>query len=524
VAFSFLGLTIGDDGFGWRMPTLPQWREAIAQKVRDLRGLAYLNSNPGSYWGDHIDLVVTAIDLAGQAATEAVNQSIFGNMIGVRLDQFLADQVTRVDASESEVELLVYGSAGGTALLGTLVRATQTGPAFATDAPATIVAGAVDSYVVEILDFAAGNPAYVGQSWTITCDGVPVSYGPINAFDTGQTVRDGLVANIAGAGVTQTPFRAGRSPTNNRWALAVLEESGGGSFPLAVSGPVGTIQAYNAARVDATAVDDGPVVGNAESLRLGPPYASVQGYVNVRPAVVGHDAETDSQMKARHQITQRGKGGGSPDAIRAIILSPAIQGIGGGGATYAAVEYNPDDVIDAAGNKPHSIRIVVDQAVDGQQVANAGWKAKAAGDNTNGTESYSVVDAVGKTQGPFWIDRLQDLWLAIQMEVAVSEAEGWSNIGDPLAQLRQDVWSYTNNLQANADARVNLLPISTNPDGTPRGVVNFRVRIGVGPQGGPYVFGPWYPTPEPNANAASVPVTSRQKAKAELAAVTASYI
>lgn len=45
---------------------------------------------------------------------------------------------------------------------------------------------------------------------------------------------------------------------------------------------------------------------------------------------------TDSQLKARHLLTQR-QGSGNPDAIRAGLLTPISQG--GAGCSYASVEY-----------------------------------------------------------------------------------------------------------------------------------------------------------------------------------------
>ena len=75
MAFTFLGLTVGDDGTGFKMPTYAAWRGAISQKLRQLRAIANLNTEPGSLYGDMVDLVVTGVYLAGQAASEAVSRT-----------------------------------------------------------------------------------------------------------------------------------------------------------------------------------------------------------------------------------------------------------------------------------------------------------------------------------------------------------------------------------------------------------------------------------------------------------------
>ncbi|HEY8375932.1 MAG TPA: hypothetical protein VIK91_05550, partial [Nannocystis sp.] len=263
----------------------------------------------------------------------------------------------------------------------------------------------------------------------------------------------------------------------------------------------------------------------AGSLRYCSLPANIAGVTNPKDATEGLTEETDSQLRARWQIVQRGMGGGSPDAVRAIILSPVA--VRGGGASYCIVEYNPTDVTDSAGNLPHSLRAVVDADADGQQVANALWRAKAAGDNTNGTESYTVTDAgVPPATHTIWIDRLVDVFIGVEIEIEVGV--DWPATGSPLDQLRQDVTDYINALQPTSNGgavRVNLLPISTFPDGTPRGVVNFRVRVGdAASAGGPFTWRDWYPDVEPDADLASVILTGREKAVAVITDVTATIV
>jgi hypothetical protein len=183
--------------------------------------------------------------------------------------------------------------------------------------------------------------------------------------------------------------------------------------------------------------------------------------------------------------------------------------------------------VDTAGNLPHSLRVVVDADADGQTVANATFKAKAAGDNTNGTELFAVMDtAVPPAPHDIWIDRLVDVFFGVEVEVEVGV--DWPALGAPLDQLRQDITDYINDLQPTSNGgavRVNLLPISSYPNGVARGVVNFRVRIGDGPAaGGPFTFLDWYPTVEPDADAASIPLSGRQKAVCVITDVVATIV
>ena len=522
MAFTFLGLTIGDDGTGFQMPTYAEWRGAISQSVRQRRGVANLNTEPGSFFGDIVDLVVMGVDLAGQAASEVKGMTIYAAMGGTTLDMFLADLITRVVATPSTGTIYAYGTAGAAVPITTPVRTSAVGVAFVTTGAIVVPAAPTTAYAVEIKDFAVG--AYVGQLFTVTIAGTPVSY-LAGAFDDAEAVRDGLITNInVAAGVTQEAYRGGQSPTTARWALVIIATNGGGPYAVSVAGPLAQIFAWPAGVGAVTsAPTTGPTSAPAESLRIGPPFAGLQGYVNIDDVTLGRSRETDSQLKARHQLAQRGLGGGSPDAIRAIILSPVA--VNGGGATYCAVEYNPGDVTDTAGNLPHSLRVVVDQQADGQAVANALWRAKAAGDNVNGPEAYVVVDAAGGNQDVL-IDRLDDVWFAAIITVTIGT--DWPPVGAPVDQLRQDVADYIEGLQPAGNnaggVRVNLLPISTFPNGETRGVINFTVQIGQGPQGGPYVYQDIYPTNEPNADVASIILTSRDKPRCSVVDVSATIV
>lgn len=518
MAVTFLGLTIGDDGTGWVMPTGNQFRSAIAGYIAQLRGKPNLQTNPGSFFGDIIDLVVTGVDIAGQAASDAVARTVFTMMEGVSLQQFLTDYLTIVVATPSTATVYAYGNAGANVPAFTPVRTSPVGVAFITASPIAIATPSV-AYVVDVSDFAAG--AYAGQLFRVVVDGTNADY-VANNFDTGRSVRDGLVVAVDVLLQTQTAYFAGQSPTTSRHSLLVREDDGGGTFPLTVSGPVGQILAFPAGSAPTTTAPvTGPTTAPAGSLRYGTLAAGQQGFANADDAVPGLVGETDSQFRARHQIAQRGLGGGSPDAIRAIEIQPVA--VGGGGATFCSVEYNPGDDVDAAGNVGHSVRVVVAQLDRGQTVADALWRGKAAGDNTNGTELYQVVDAVGDNQ-PVLIDRLTDLWVAAVITVSVGP--DWPNVGDPLSQLRQDVVDFIEALQAykGLAVRVGDLPIATFPNGLPRGVDGFTVQLGYSTvQGGPYTYLDTYPTVEPDAELASVPVGLRQKPRAQFVDVVASF-
>lgn len=513
------GLTFGSTTDGFVVPTLIELRAAAEAQIRALRGIANLQTQPGSLFGDTIDLITSAVDVALQGAQSYVYGTIFNTAQGAALDMLLNGYITRVTASQSVGIVYAYGSAGAAFGAGTVVRTSNTGATWTTDVGVAVPAAPTVAYAVEIVAFSAG--AYAGQTFELDIDGNAIVY-VANGLDTGATVRAGLIAAINLLGGQQSAAAGGVSPQNARLCMIVYANAGG-AFPASITtSPASTVFLFNAVESRVTAAESGPTLAPQGSLRFCSLPANITGVTNIEDATPGRTAETDSQLRARWQILQRGMGGGNPDAVRAIVLSPAD--VGGGGATFCLVEYNPTDAVDAAGNLPHSLRIVVDTAADGQTVADAGWKAKAAGDNTNGTELYVVTDtAVPPAPHDFYIDRLVDVFFAVDIEVEIGA--DWPNTGDPLDQLRQDVTDYINALQPTSNGgavRVNLLPISVFPNGLPRGVINFIVRIGSGPtSGGPFVYEPYWPDPEPDADAASIALTGRQKAVCVITDVTA---
>ena len=518
MSVTFRGLTFGSTATGFVVPTLAQWRGALADYARELSGYFNLQTQPGSLYGIFIDLISAGVDNAGGNAFDVVGRTIFTAMQGVALDQFIADYMRRVVETTSTATVYVYGAPGSVVPAATAVRTSQVGVPFAFLGAVNLPAAPSVAYGIEVLNFAAG--AQSGQLFKVVVDGTDADY-VANNLDTGATVTAGLVVSVNALLQTQTAFAGGVNPNNSRPTLIVTDLTGGGVFPLSVSGPVGTITAYVAS---SGATDTGAVLGPTyaptQSLRYGEPVAGVQGYTNIVAAVPGRVRETDSQLRARYQVAQRGRGGASPDAITAIILSPVE--VGGGGATFCSTEYNPTDDVDGAGNLPHSVRIVIGEADDGAAAALALWHAKCGGDNTNGPELYNVPDGgTPPATQPILIDRLTDLWIAADIQVTIGP--DWPNVGNPLTQLRQDVVDYINALQPSTiGVRVVDLPISLFPNGVPRGVVTFLVRLGQSfVQGGPYIFQDYYPVPEPDAFLASISMSNRQKAKSQILDVTA---
>lgn len=520
MSVTWLGLTFGDDGTGYVFPSYASLRAAASNYWRTLTNVPNLNTLPGSFFGNMVDFGTSVLQAAVQGAADAAAKAIFTSAEGVSLDQLLSPVTIRLPAVASTAVVYAYGAPGANVPLGSIVRTSPTSTAFTFDAGATIpLVINTEAWVFEVDVFAAGGA--VGVTFTLTVDGTPFVFNAGGGDSSTDLITD-LITQINASANPQTAYYAGIRPDGSRIGGIVIADVSGVAFltTFVDSGP-SIVDAYGAQPDTVTCSITGPIQAAAASLRFGQGFANIEGYTNPAAAVVGRDQETDSQLRARHIITQR-QGGGNPDAIRSALLIPVEQG--GAGATYASVEYNPNNITDAVGNVPHSIRAIVDNDADTALVAAIIWATKAAGDDMNGSVVTAVLDSEGKSQ-QILFDRLETIY--IWSDVEVTPGDTWPITGDPLSQIISDVTDFVNALGGGKSVKPNDAPVSFFPNGTPRGVDNFTIRfgystdpLGIAP---PVAYFPAWPDPQADASLATIVITGRQVAEVSpvVGAVTA---
>ena len=528
MAQEFEGVEIGATDEGVLVPAADATRSALARGLRRRTGLVGLLTDPGSFYGDLIDFVNDGFQAAIQAMSEGVAQTLFTSATGVFLRRIVAPLTTPLPATASIASLIVYGSPGVDVLAGSQVRVTQVSPVFETDAASgplpAIGAGYV--YVVEVADF--DWQAEVGNTFELTVDGNLVTH-VVGALDTAQTVLDDLRVKVNALALQQGAVGAGLNPGQSSRPGLVILDSLAAAFPIVFNytGASPLEFLYSAAEVASTCAQTGATAANELALRrIVTPIAGWVGATNVDAALLGREAELDPSLRLRHRAPLLTPGGRNPDSIRSRVLLPVAQG--GGGASFCVVEYNPYDVPDAAGNKRHSIRLVIAPTDDAQEACDAANLVKSGGDDTNGTLFVQVADKTGKLF-PFFYDVLT--YLYIWAEIEVEPGENWPQAGDPYAGIQADVAAFIEALgsadnRSGEDVRVSDLPIALYPPaqgGAPRGVSQWRVRLAATPTpAGPPVYGPWFPTDTDDQELASIAIGSREKARGSVARVTVS--
>jgi len=104
----------------------------------------------------------------------------------------------------------------------------------------------------------------------------------------------------------------------------------------------------------------------------------------------GRNRETDQEAKLRRNQILQLAGSATPDAIRADILE--VEDV-----VAVVVFENDTDIVDLDGRPPHSIDVVVRGGVD-QEIGEALWDTRAAGIESIGDITVSVIDDEGFSQ------------------------------------------------------------------------------------------------------------------------------
>jgi|SRR3990172_2643508 len=210
----------------------------------------------------------------------------------------------------------------------------------------------------------------------------------VGAVATANSVAHGLLAN-------SWTFISGANLDAYNGLVQIATVPTADSFTYAVSGtpanPTGTIVADPATAAVLQAVDTGPIQALSGSLtEIVNPVIGWTRVENAADATLGLIAETDAAFRIRRLDSIAGLGAARHAAIRSSLLSLS-------GVTNAAVFVNDLDTTDGDGRPPHSIECLVVGGTD-QVIRDKIWEKKAAGIQTHGTVTGTVVDTQGITQ------------------------------------------------------------------------------------------------------------------------------
>jgi uncharacterized phage protein gp47/JayE len=226
-----------------------------------------------------------------------------------------------------------------------------------------------------------------------TIGGTPPSWS-VTTFATGSPVTSSGNIYLTLLGGTTT---SGNAPTGTTFGTAITGSDGVTWYYLGTG--TGLIN------VVCNSVLTGPQNCNLWTLNtIVTPVAGLNNVTNYTVQVNGQALETDTQLRTRRYVELAQHGSSNAAAITAA-LSALTTSTGGQVLNSEATYENDTDVTDAFGLPPHSIQAVVSYgnlpvtpvpATD-QLIASTILKTKAAGVQTKGAQSKTVLDTSSNT-------------------------------------------------------------------------------------------------------------------------------
>jgi uncharacterized phage protein gp47/JayE len=330
---------------GFFPATMSVIREEIETDMRAEFGTS-LPMGDGTLLGFLIGILAERLALLWEVA-EAVNSSQDPDKAtGAALEALcLLTATFRIAAGASVATLTLCGDDGTVVAAGNIVATASTGKEFET---------AVDCTIALLTDWAPTtaynvNDRRKNSGRCYKCITAGVSDGAGGPTTTADDIIDGTV----------------------HWRY--LGEGEGAVDVVAVSLETGEIVALSGDLTDIRTP-----IGGWDSAR------------NLLDAELGRDVQVDEDLRLLREAELSQTGTGTPDAIRAALLSIT-------GVTSATVFYNNTDVVDGDGLTPHSTECMVQGGVD-QDIWDTLWDNVPVGIATIGTEVGLVTDDEGNSQ------------------------------------------------------------------------------------------------------------------------------
>lgn len=422
----------------WRYP---DWRAFWESRWRAAYG-PDADTRPETPFGLVVDTLTLGHTLQSDATQSVWAASFFRTASGVALDMLLdIFGRVRLPALPTTVSAVWYGTAAtvvhdgvGIGPVAVVVSGGDTnGDRYAVDdgQAGTIPALADDGAVVVLRLRAVSN----GNDYTINVDAVEqattTTAGPSS---TVATVADAWATAIGVDEPTWTVAYAGLD--QNGHGIIVIE---GKATELIEPGlnlsDAAQLEIFPAVRLAVSAEETGPQVLLAGTLiQLGTVIAGLEGVTTTEDGSPGRDRETDVAFRARHIDTINVGGRGTPQRIRAAVLSELPDPL----TEYVRVDENISSAT-VEGRPPHSFEVTWIGTATATQVAEVVFSQKPAGIRAYGSTEIAVTDEVGDIHR---VGVSAGVELYLHLSITVTAGEGFPTTGDPEDAITEAVVDY----------------------------------------------------------------------------------
>lgn len=405
---------------GFVRPRLPEIRQEVIADLRArlrAQGLPDdIETRPDSVTGLLIDTFAER-EAALWEMGEGVYYAMYpGSASGVSLDRSVSfTGVRRLTDEPSRGYVVAYGAAGTHIPAGAQIRNRIDQSLWFAPNGVTIAMGAVaDATIVPVV---ANETVY-----TVTLDGTPYSYTS-DATATISEILAGLVAALSTSGVQ----------VSSNGAALRLWIDGRQAFSLALTASIALNEIGSPMLVETLE----PSAQGADAGDLNGIVTRVDGWDrvnNLQAASAGRRAENDAELRARYPTGLFRLGAATPPSI-APNIRDRVQGV-----QAVRVFRNDSDFVDEVGRLPHSIHVVVEGGLD-DEIAEAIFRVKAAGIDTNGAVEIGVIDDEGAIQ-PIRFDRPAPVFVWVRAVLTLLPAaeqafppDGFDRVAESIAAI-----------------------------------------------------------------------------------------
>lgn len=359
---------------GFKRKRLPEIQADLASRFSDALGVP-VETGANSVLGQLFGVVAYEISDLWQLAENTYHSMYPSTAQGVSLSNAAGiSGITAITAEHTTLTATCTGTSGTFIPYDSRIQSSSdSSVVFAVaEENAYIDASAANTAQVSM----TGDPA-AGTEYAVTIDGKKAAYTAEEGNDR-TTVLSGIASAIGNADISAEIINQVLRIKSVDMAKTFSITAGAGLVLTSVGAPV-RFRAEMAGPVD-------PPLGTLNQIIT--PVSGWNSVSNDAAAVVGRNAETDTELRQRWSSAVYGRSSAMVEAIQAAILQNVD------GVKSAIVYENTTDATDEYGRPPHSVEAVVDGG-DETEIASQLWQKKAAGIDTYGSVSEQIYDSQG---------------------------------------------------------------------------------------------------------------------------------
>ena len=357
---------------GFTRPRLPEIKSDYDQRFTD--ALGPVNTDADAVVGQIIGIFSAALDDAYEALHNVYDSMYPYSAEGTSLDGAVSFVgLERLAAAPTTVVAMCYGTESTLIPAGAFARSLDN-LQYVTTADTVIGRASAGDVNIEVLTLQDSS------AYQVIAGGVSVTYNS-GVGATASEIAAGLAALF-----DPTNFLA----TESAGVLRLRAADQYSDFPLTIDSKLkitklGTPIVFTAVETGAYSLPIG-ALNKIDSSILG-----WDEILNLVSGATGRFAETDEELRLRHQDSVRVTGAATAQAIRSRLLAEVDS------VSYVALYENRTNETDAFNLPPHSFEAVVSGGLD-QAVADKLFEVKPAGIETYGNTDIQVFDENGDVQ------------------------------------------------------------------------------------------------------------------------------